>query len=211
MPKVGMEPVRRKALVEATIHEIGRAGTLDVTVSQIAKRAGMSSALAHHYFGGKTQIFMAAMRHILSRYGVEVRRRLKKAKSPEERLRALIDANFAPSNFREEVISAWMNFYVLAQNEDEARRLLNVYYRRLHTNLLHELRPLMGEGAPEAARRLEALIDGVYLRQSLRQDRPDPVAASGLVLGCLEMELARAGALEPAARIYQFTKKEPSE
>ena len=48
MPKIGMEPIRRAALVKATIAEIGRAGSLDVTVSQIAKRAGMSSALAHH-------------------------------------------------------------------------------------------------------------------------------------------------------------------
>ena len=46
MPKVGMEPIRKAALVKATIVEIGRAGSLDVTVSQIAKRAGMSSALA---------------------------------------------------------------------------------------------------------------------------------------------------------------------
>ena len=61
-----MEPIRRSALVEATIHEVGARGTLDVTVSQIAKRAGMSSALAHHYFGGKDDIFLAAMRRILS-------------------------------------------------------------------------------------------------------------------------------------------------
>ncbi|MBS0565011.1 MAG: transcriptional regulator BetI, partial [Proteobacteria bacterium] len=46
MPKVGMEPIRKAALVKATIVEIGRTGSLDVTVSQIAKRAGMSSALA---------------------------------------------------------------------------------------------------------------------------------------------------------------------
>ena len=65
MPKVGMEPIRRSALVKATIAEIGAAGNLDVTVGQIAKRAGMSTTLAHHYFGGKDQIFLAAMRHIL--------------------------------------------------------------------------------------------------------------------------------------------------
>ncbi|NBT31880.1 MAG: TetR family transcriptional regulator, partial [Rhodobacteraceae bacterium] len=66
MPKLGMEPIRRAALVKATITEIGVQGSLDVTVSQIAKRAGMSSALAHHYFGGKEDIFLAAMRHTLT-------------------------------------------------------------------------------------------------------------------------------------------------
>ncbi len=46
MPKLGMEPIRKEALVKATIVEIGRTGSLDVTVSQIARRAGMSPALA---------------------------------------------------------------------------------------------------------------------------------------------------------------------
>ena len=41
MPKLGMEPIRKEALVKATIVEIGRTGSLDVTVSQIANRAGM--------------------------------------------------------------------------------------------------------------------------------------------------------------------------
>ena len=72
VPKVGMEPIRRSALVQATIAEIGAAGSLDVTVGQIARRAGMSTALAHHYFGGKDQIFLAAMRHILTEYATEV-------------------------------------------------------------------------------------------------------------------------------------------
>ena len=73
MPKLGMEPIRKEALVKATIVEIGRVGSLDVTVSQIAKRAGMSSALAHHYFGSKEEMFLAAMRHIMTLYGAEVR------------------------------------------------------------------------------------------------------------------------------------------
>ena len=45
MPKLGMEPIRKAALVKATIVEIGRVGSLDVTVSQIAKRAGCAAAI----------------------------------------------------------------------------------------------------------------------------------------------------------------------
>ena len=36
MPKLGMEPIRRAALVKATIEEIGAHGSLDVTVARIA-------------------------------------------------------------------------------------------------------------------------------------------------------------------------------
>ena len=125
MPKLGMEPIRKAALVNATIAEIGRTGSLDVTVSQIAKRAGMSSALAHHYFGGKEAMFLAAMRHVLTLYGAEVRGALAVAEGPEARVQAIVRASFTPANFRREVVGAWLNFYVMAQTMPEARRLLD--------------------------------------------------------------------------------------
>ena len=106
MPKLGMEPIRKAALVKATIVEIGRAGSLDVTVGQIARRAGMSPALAHHYFGSKEGMFLAAMRHILTLYGAEVRGALATADGPEARLRAILAASFSPANFRREAVGA---------------------------------------------------------------------------------------------------------
>lgn len=189
MPKLGMEPIRKEALVRATIHEIGRTGSLDVTVSQIAKRAGMSSALAHHYFGSKEQIFLAAMRHILSLYGAEVRGALVMAQTPRDRLRAIVQASFSSLNFRREVIGAWLNFYVLAQTVPEAKRLLRVYQKRLHTNLVHDLRKLVGLRAEQAASGLAAMIDGVYIRQALRDGAPDGAEASAMALQYLTLEL----------------------
>jgi AcrR family transcriptional regulator len=59
MPKLGMPPLRRRALIDAAILTIGERGTLDVTMSEIAGRAGVSSALAHHYFGAKDGLLQA--------------------------------------------------------------------------------------------------------------------------------------------------------
>lgn len=192
MPKLGMEPIRRAALVEATIHEIGAQGSLDVTVGAIAKRAGMSSALAHHYFGGKEQIFLAAMRHTLTVYGAEVRGALAMAKTPKERVEAIVRASFSNSNFRPDVIAAWLNFYVLAQTVPDATRLLKIYQARLRSNLVFALRPLIGERAGELASNIAALIDGVYLRQSLVKAVPDQSGAARQVLDYLDLELERA-------------------
>lgn len=189
MPKVGMEPIRREALVKATIAEIGRAGSLDVTVAQIARRAGMSSALAHHYFGSKEQIFLAAMHHILTLYGAEVRGALAAAEGPRGRLVAIIRASFASGSFRREVVGAWLNFYVLAQTLPEAKRLLGIYQARLRSNLVHDLRPLVGARADGIARGLGALIDGVYIREALTRGTPDGAAAAALVLDHLSLEL----------------------
>jgi TetR/AcrR family transcriptional repressor of bet genes len=184
MPKLGMQPIRREALVKATIVEIGRVGSLDVTVAQIAKRAGMSAALAHHYFGSKEEIFLASMR-----YGAEVRGALAVVDGPEARLRALVVASFSAGNFRREVISAWLNFWVLAQSVPAARRLLRVYQGRLRSNLLAALRPLAGARSGALADGLGALIDGVYLREALKSGAPDGKAAAEVAMNYLASEL----------------------
>jgi TetR/AcrR family transcriptional repressor of bet genes len=189
MPKLGMEPIRKEALVKATIVEIGRVGSLDVTVSQIARRAGMSSALAHHYFGSKEEIFLAAMRHILTLYGAEVRGALAAADGPEARLNAVLRASFSPGNFRREAVSAWLTFWVLAQTVPQARRLLAVYQRRLRSNLLSCLRPMAGARAEAIADGLGALIDGLYLREVLKSGSPDGPAAVAMLLEYLRIQM----------------------
>ncbi len=189
MPKLGMEPIRKAALVKATIVEIGRAGSLDVTVGQIAKRAGMSPALAHHYFGSKEEMFLAAMRHVLTLYGAEVRGALAFADGPEQRVRAILAASFSPANFRREAIGAWLNFWLMAQTVPQARRLLAVYHRRLRSNLLAGLRPLVGDRADALANGLGALIDGLYLREVLKSGPPDGPAAVASALDYLNAHL----------------------
>lgn len=187
MPKVGMEPIRRAALIDATIACIGQAGTLDVTVGQIAKAAGVSSGLAHHYFGSKDHLFLAAMRHVLAQYGVGVRAALARAETPRARLDAIVSAGYSDPNFQAEVIAAWLNFYVLAQVDAQARRLLTLYQRRLRSNLIHALRPLLGPGAAPAAGRIGGLIDGLYLRHALNQT--DGAAALEQLRGAIQLEL----------------------
>ena len=176
MPRLGAEPIRKAALINATIYEVGRAGSLEVTVAQIAKRAGMSPALAHHYFGSKEQLFLQAMRYILRVYGNSVREALP-GRGSRGRLDAIVEANFAPQNFQRETVSAWLNFYALALTNDQAARLLRVYHKRLQSNLVVALRGLT-DHPQRTAQTLGALIDGVYLRAVLTPGPTD--AASGL-------------------------------
>lgn len=170
-----MEPLRRAALVQATIDVIGAQGSLDVTVSQIAKQAGMSSALAHHYFGGKNQIFLAAMQAILRDFGGEVRVALRSARTPRARAESLIKASFAPSCFAPATVSAWMTLYAQATTQPDMHRLLRLYQGRLQSNLTHALRPLTPNPVDDAET-LGALIDGLYLRAALSENTDVPSA-----------------------------------
>ena len=188
MPKLGAEPIRKAALINAAIAEVGRAGSLDVTVAQIARRAGMSPALAHHYFGSKDQIFLAAMRFILRSYGQSVHDRLP-GQGPRGRLDAIVQASFAPQNFQRETVSAWVNFYALALTSEAAARLLRVYHRRLRSNLIVALRGLT-DHPEQTAETLGALIDGVYLRAVLTPGPTDADAALTTIMTYLEEALA---------------------
>lgn len=191
-----MEPIRRKALIDATIAEVGAAGSLDVTVGQIARRAGMSSALAHHYFGGKDQILVAAMRHILAIFAGHVQAELAQADTPRDRMSAIIAASFHPQNFADEVVAAWLAFYLKAQTSSEAKRLLRVYGRRLHSNLVYNLRPLVAPDRAEGiAHGVAAMIDGFYIRTALQDRTPSREQTIKMVEDYLDLNIAQATAL----------------
>lgn len=195
MPRIGMEPVRRRALIAAAIEAIHDRGMGQVTMGEIARRAGVSAGLAHHYFGGKDQLLLATMRHLLAELAEGIQGRLAAARTPEQRLGAVIRGNFAPEQFRPAVISAWLAFYVQAQTDPEARRLLRVYRRRLESNLLHALRPLVArERAIAVAETAAALIDGMWIRRSLADGDPDPAGAVALVESAVFEALRRPDA-----------------
>jgi TetR/AcrR family transcriptional repressor of bet genes len=185
-----MEPLRRKALIDAAILVIGERGSLNVTMSDIARRAGVSSALAHHYFGAKDDLLEATMRHLLRELGRDTADALANAESPRTRINAVISINFSEAQFRSDTIAAWLAFYVEAQRSQPMRRLLRVYARRLHSNLMSGLRSLLPDAeAQRAAEGLAALIDGLYIRRALKDGTPDARSAIALVEDYLETKL----------------------
>ena len=190
MPRRGMEQQRRLELVEATIEAIHATGSLDVTVGQIARRAGVSSALAHHYFGGKDDLIVATMRHLMGVFAGHVRRRLRTAKTPRARLTAIIHGSFTADQLQPAAMSSWLVFYAMAQASPGAKRLHRVYTARLHSTLVHALSELMLRAkAIEIARGIAALIDGIYLRCALGDETPDTREAVALVEGYIEATL----------------------
>jgi TetR/AcrR family transcriptional repressor of bet genes len=191
MPRIGMEPLRRRALIDATIAAIGDRGTLDVTMSEIAGRAGVSSALAHHYFGAKNDLLEATMRHLLAELAADLRAVLPRAHAPRDRLSAIIAVNFSAKQFRPDVIAAWLAFYVEAQGSPAIHRLLRAYGRRLHSNLMVPLLGLLPrEKARCTAEGIAALIDGLYIRRALRHGTMNAASALALVEDYLDGKLA---------------------
>ncbi|GLR78943.1 transcriptional regulator BetI (plasmid) [Azospirillum oryzae] len=189
MPKVGMEPIRRRQLIDATIASMGKHGLADTTVQTISRGAGVSPGIIHHYFGGKDELLAATMRSMLQQLRDDATQRLAAADSPRARLEAIVDCNFAPDQFEPRVVAAWLGFWAQAPHNPALSRLQRINARRLHSNLLHALRPLLPpERAERVAVGLAAMIDGLWLRFALT-GAIDGSAARAVALGYLDSEL----------------------
>ncbi len=198
MSRLGVEPLRKRALIDAAIAAIGERGALDVTMSEIAGRAGVSSALAHHYFGAKEELLLATMRHLLSELASDIRAALRRARTPRARVSAVISVNFSVTQFRPEIIASWLAFYVEAQKSASLRRVLRVYARRLHSNLMSGLLPLMPRREAErCAEAVAALIDGLYIRRALKDGLPNSATAIALIEEVVEARLVQAAGSRP--------------
>ena len=175
MPKLGMAPIRRKQLIGAAIAVIHEDGFSHATVARIARRAGVSSGMVHHYFKDKDELLFATMRHLLSELHADAVLRLSAAPSPEARVRAIIDACFGDAQFDAQVFSAWLALYGSARQSSSLQRILSIYHRRLRSSLLHDLKKMVS--AADAARLADgiaAMIDGLWLRYALTGQPEDP-------------------------------------
>lgn len=189
MPKVGMEPIRRRQLIDATITSMGEHGLADTTVQTISRGAGVSPGIIHHYFGGKDELLAATMRSMLDQLRADVTQRLAAATSPRARLEAVIDANFADAQFDPRVVSAWLGFWAQAPHNPALARLQRINARRLISNLRHSLRALLpAERADRVASGVAAMIDGLWLRSALT-GAADGREARAIALSYLDAEL----------------------
>ncbi|HCP54370.1 MAG TPA: transcriptional regulator BetI, partial [Pseudomonas sp.] len=53
MPKVGMQPIRRSQLINATLKAVDQVGMSDASIAYIARLAGVSNGIISHYFQDK--------------------------------------------------------------------------------------------------------------------------------------------------------------
>ena len=167
MPKVGMEPVRRRQLIEATIASIHQDGFQDTTVARISRRAGLSVGMVNHYFEGKGELLEATMETLAAEPWPDAQALLKGATGPEEELLAIIDGNFAPSQRSPEAISAWLSFYAQVPGNAEFARIQLEMDRELLTLLRPRLEKLVApERVESRAQAIVALIYGLWLRHT---------------------------------------------
>lgn len=190
MPKLGMEPIRRRQLIEATIASIHEHGFVDSTVSRISAHAGVSAGIVHHYFEDKEALLEATLRSLAGELRREIVARLKVARSPRERVLAVVEGNLAPQQFTPAAVLAWLAFWSQVPTRARLARVQHVINRRTHSNLRHALRQLMPvERAERIAHGVACMLDGIWLRAALSRAGPDPAEARALAHDYVDNQL----------------------
>ena len=170
MPKVGMEPVRRQQLIDATIESVAQKGLQATTINSISKNAGMSSGIISHYFGGKQGLIEATVRYLLSNLKDDLISKVDENTTATQRLMFIVESNFALVQQRKDTTRTWLSFWAQSMHDKELHRLQNVNSKRLQSNLTVSFKQLMPLAqATLAAELTAAMIDGLWLRAVLSQ------------------------------------------
>jgi betaine-aldehyde dehydrogenase len=166
--RVESEDARRRQLIGTTIETMAEVGFLATTLAQIARRANVSAGLVAHYFGDKDGLLEATLRTLAARASRAVSIRLAAARTPRERVLAVIDGNLAPEEFDQQTGTAWLAFWGQALHSVQLKRVQHAYQQRMLSNLRHAYKQIT---TPEAAHRLAlstaAMLDGLWLRATL--------------------------------------------
>lgn len=169
MPKVGMKPLRKQQLINATLESIDKYGLQNTTIITISRIAGLSSGIISHYFGGKQGLIEATVMYLLQQLKLALLERISPQQlNATQRLKIIIEANFTSFQRATPTIKTWLSFWTESMHDPKLKRLQNINNKRLHSNLLFSYRQLLSaESAKIAAKKTAAMIDGLWLRGAL--------------------------------------------
>ena len=178
MARVGIEKLRKKELIDATIKSIESHGFQGTTILTISRQANMSAGIISHYFGSKQGLILATIRHLLEELKQGLLQQIASCEqplTPELRLQMIVDTNFACFQQSTSVTRTWLCFWAQALHDPELARLQAVNSKRLLQNLLYSYRQIIPnkERAVLAANMTAAMIDGLWLRSSLSKTSED--------------------------------------
>src|SRR5215471_12921864 len=196
------EDARRVQLIEVTIDSLAELGYVGSTLAQIASRADVSPGLVAHYFDDKDGLLEAAFRTLSRRLFEQMDARMRLARTPRQRIQAIIDINLGPQEFTQRTGSAWLAFWGQVPHVEGLKRVQNAYQRRMVSNLRYALiRLLPPAEARSLAATIAAMIDGVWLRAALSNwEEADSESARALLTAFVDARLKeRTGEIQGAA------------
>lgn len=192
-PRTLSRDERRTQLIEATLSTIAECGFSRTTLTEVARRAGLSHGLVLFHFETKEKLLAEALDYLSDEYRKNWDAALAVAgPAPEQRLAALVDADFSPQVCQPSRVSSWVAYW----GESQSRPLYlsrcgendEVYIRTLN-GICAEMNARHGYGIDptRAARLIRITIEGTWLELMTLLNPYDQQEAKRTVWTCVSL------------------------
>jgi AcrR family transcriptional regulator len=170
MPRPHVEEERRQQILQATWHVIAVSGFRSLRVSDVAKRAGVSSGMIHYYFDSKHDLVKAAFERY---YAHSTERRqwiMATGRGPLELLELIVESYVPVEDETLEGWHVWSELWVEGLQEPDLQELNEDFYgqwRRQVAGIISDGQDagLIRDGsAIELANMLIAMMDGLAIQ-----------------------------------------------
>jgi TetR/AcrR family fatty acid metabolism transcriptional regulator len=179
----GHEAEKRLALLKAAFREVAEKGFSEVTLDDIAGRAGVSKGVTLYYFDSKEDLFRQLFGWLIDSIHARMREAVGRVEDPIAKVRALVAIIFPSPGKNRAFFRAYLDFCGLAARRESFREI----GERFYAGCLEIDRGIVDEGmrrglfvvrdATESARTMRALFDGLMMRWLNERD-PEGVFAS---------------------------------
>ena len=172
------EPERRLALLKAAFREVAEKGFSEVTLDDIARRAGGSKGVTLYYFRSKEDLFRELFGWLIDSIHARMRDAVAAEKEPVAKVRALVALIFPSPSKNRAFFRAFVDFCGLAARREAFREVNERFYagcRQIDSGIVEEG---MRQGvfrvsdARTAGSTMRAMFDGLMM-QWLSEKDPD--------------------------------------
>jgi TetR/AcrR family fatty acid metabolism transcriptional regulator len=169
-------PARQMQLIRSTYRLIGERGVERASLREIAEGAGMSKSLIPYYFKTKENLVVATMRWALSETADRIKLAMAAARTPEEKIVAMVDAIFVEPEANRRFHVAYLDLVGSAARVRRYLELSATFDGIVNSLNADVIRSGVAGGAfevgdvDEAAVALRALVDGLFVQWLQKDD-----------------------------------------
>ncbi len=193
-PATENNEARRIQMLRAAAELICERGFSETLISDVAKRAGVSSALVIYYFGTRDRLLVDALRYSEESFYEAAEQMLAEVPSLRDRLSLLIQWTCVPEA-ENEIPGAWglwFDLWAQAFRHDEVkagRVELDARWRRMIVDAVESAELESEVDARMFALEFSALLDGLSIQVALEDPEVDSKVAYDIAMRFAEREL----------------------
>ncbi len=168
---------KRKHLVKTTYKLVADYGFSNITLQDVAEKAGVSKGSILYYFENKDELFVTLLERMVNNIERQIRVNVSRSNTPQEKLQAFINSTFVGIKENRDFYKVYLDF-LSQSNHNDGLKKFNVYWYEQCVLVFGQIakegieKGVFRNVAPEAAAIVaRSVVDGLCIRWLF--DEPD--------------------------------------